>query len=229
MADAYKVTPSLRRILKVEFLGLSGQRILVAFCLALILHLIIYVVLNYFILSLKNTIPVSGIVDLNVLMVQQLTYDERKVEIKPQIDKFLDEEALSEGNAVPEEVNGQNLAIDTVEENETEESVEIAKERLPTISLSHTAITKFVDSYIGSQNNSKSNSLNNFENSFDVSSTGTSIPSNYLIENDNGIVDVKTSFFGKSICYTFDAAADFSPAMFYKCDEEIKFEFKMKK
>jgi len=52
--------------------------------------------------------------------------------------------------------------------------------------------------------------------------------SRYLIENDDGIVEVKTDFLGKSICYKFDAGADYNIASFYKCADGIDFKFKIK-
>lgn len=206
-----------------------NRRLHLAFGIALVLHLIIYFLLNLSMLNLKDVISIKDITKLNVLILEQDKQDEKKPKFESRIDTALDDKPLLERVVDPERVKDQNVAKDVVAENQTENAAEVLEQKSSSVSLSHTALKEFTDNYVSSENVSDSKLLEAFQESFIELPLGTLIPDSYLIEGYNGIVDVKTDFLGKSICYTFNAASDVNVAYFYICDKEIEFKFKMKK
>lgn len=99
-----------------------------------------------------------------------------------------------------------------------------------TLAISPNSIRAFTDEYSTANSEGESNSFSNFEKSFVAPLLDrTRKKEHYLIEGYNGILDVKTIFLGKSVCYKFDADADLAVTFFYKCNNDVGFIFEMKR
>lgn len=99
----------------------------------------------------------------------------------------------------------------------------------PTISLTPSSIKMFTHNDAVTNKNENSDSLSNFKESFVIAKIDrTRNKDSYLIETYNGLVDVKTDFLGKKVCYTFNPDSDFGVANFHKCDNDVEFKFKKK-
>jgi len=99
-----------------------------------------------------------------------------------------------------------------------------------TVDLSAESIRNFAEDYVKANIDINSASFSSFKASFAVppQEDRTRYKSRFLIEGDDGIVDVKTDFLGKSICYKFDASAYYNIASFYKCHDGTEIKLKIK-
>lgn len=80
---------------------------------------------------------------------------------------------------------------------------------LTAVNLDAESIRNFAEDYVKANVGLNSDSFSSFKASFTdaAQEDRTRYKSKFLIEGGDGIVDVKTGFLGKSICYTFDANA----------------------
>ena len=90
----------------------------------------------------------------------------------------------------------------------------------------YSKIREFTSSYIQSKEHDNSDYFEVFEKSFEGENPQNNRPSNSVIKNDDGVVDVRTTVSGKQLCYKIDATKDLSSPACYKCNDEVKFKGK---
>jgi hypothetical protein len=189
--------------------------------LAIIAHIALFTTFKFNLFSLSPNDQETK-TSLNIILAE------------PQEPKTLDTPAPDTKDIAIPSSTPTKTTTTLITKEQTEESAQSI-----TLAISPNSITAFTDEYAATNSDDTSNSFSNFEESFVVSLPDrTRKRDSYLIENDkevidvendNGRVNVKTNFLGKSVCYTFNADADFGVANFYKCDKDVDFVFEMKR